>query len=423
MHHPVDCIVLADVHVHVHVHVFMCSDVHVLSNFQFGFRPGMSTELAAALLTDDIRKYVDSGLLVGAVFLDLTKAFDVISHSKLLTKLPQYGITGKELTWFEDYLFHRKAKVGYNNHLSEVLSINSGVPQGSIIGPLLFLIFFNDITDTIVNSRIIKYADDTVIYIADRDIEEINRKLSEDMEFINKWLDENDLILNLNKGKTESLLFGTAQRIKRTDGTLNIKYKHSTVHTTNEYKYLGILIDASLNLNSHFDKCFKRASDRLHLLRKLRSHLDEKSSKAIYNSMILPTLTYCGILLLKLSCTQIVKIEDFHARAQRVVSPRTGNKAYLTPPLAFNKKRACVLVRKSLDGEICESFNNYFTVQQHKHNTRNNFSSINLPSIKTEYARKGFYYMAAQIYNELPIDIRKTDNFKNFEKLMNDYFK
>lgn len=129
----------------------------LLSEFQFGFRRGLSTELAATLLLDDIRREVDSGKLVGAVFIDLSKAFDTISHAKLLDKLSRYGINDGELEWFKDYLFSRKAVVSYNNCLSEVHEIYSGVPQGSILGPLLFLVFFNDITDVVNHSKVIKY--------------------------------------------------------------------------------------------------------------------------------------------------------------------------------------------------------------------------------------------------------------------------
>ena len=120
----------------------------LLSEFQFGFRRGLSTELATTLLLDDIRREVDSGKLVGAVFIDLSKAFDTISHAKLLDKLSRYGINDGELEWFKDYLFSRKAVVSYNNCLSEVHEIYSGVPQGSILGPLLFLVFFNGLTRT-----------------------------------------------------------------------------------------------------------------------------------------------------------------------------------------------------------------------------------------------------------------------------------
>ena len=166
----------------------------LLSKFQFGFKPRLSTELAATMLLDEIRKSVDQGKLVGATLIDLSKAFDTISHSNLLQKLPKYGIKEGELSCFTDYLF-----------------------QGSILDPLLFILFFNDITDVIVGARIVKYADDTVIYVADKDMKVINSKLSNNMDSIAGWFDENGLVINLKKGKTESFLFGTSQRIAKTE--------------------------------------------------------------------------------------------------------------------------------------------------------------------------------------------------------------
>ena len=171
----------------------------LLSPSQFGFRRGLSTELAATLLLDDIRKDVDAGKLVGAVFIDLSKAFDTISHTKLLEKLSQYGVNDGELEWFKDYLFSRKATVSYNC-TSGVREIYTGVPQGSILGPLLFLIFFNDITDVINHAKIVKYADDTVLYVADKETQSIQTQLVMDMESIAVWLKENELIINLKKG-------------------------------------------------------------------------------------------------------------------------------------------------------------------------------------------------------------------------------
>ena len=236
--------------------IFLNEDKLLLQN-QFGFRPKMSTELATVKFIDEIRTSVDKGNLVGAVFIDLTKAFDTISHSKLLSKLPQYGINGTELDWFKDYLFRRAACVSYNNHISQKCYLRSGVPQGSILGPLLFLISFNDIVDVIEQSRIVKYADDVVLYVEDKNMESIKSKLTNDLANVAVWLDENDLIINLNEGKTEALLFGTAKRICKSNESLSIPYGNTVINLTKKYKYLGVEVDSTLNLNTHFDACFK----------------------------------------------------------------------------------------------------------------------------------------------------------------------
>ena len=137
---------------------------NLLSRFQFGFRSDLSTEYAETVLLDDIRRNVDKGNLVGAVFVDLSKAFDTLSHATLLDKLPQYGIQDTELEWFKDYLFCRKQVVSYNGCLSADHNVSTGVPQGSILGPLLFLVYFNDVIEAIEHSSIVKYADDTILY-------------------------------------------------------------------------------------------------------------------------------------------------------------------------------------------------------------------------------------------------------------------
>ena len=175
----------------------------LLSSFQFGFRSKRSTELAVTYFTDIIRKEVDNGNILGAVFIDLSKAFDTVSHSCLLNKLPSYGINNKERHWFTDYLFSRMQSVQFKGALSDANPIFSGVPQGSILGPLLFTIHFNDVHTPLQSTSIITYADDTVIFTAAKDLESIQRHLSEDCHNLSSWFRDNELVLNLKKGKTD----------------------------------------------------------------------------------------------------------------------------------------------------------------------------------------------------------------------------
>ena len=165
----------------------------LLSKAQFGYRYKRSTDLAATLLTDKIRREVDQGKLVGVVFIDLSRAFNTISHSSLLIKLASYGIKGEQLEWFASFMFARKQVVDINGKLSSEEPIFTGVPQGSILDPLLFMLFFNDFVGCLKNAQVIKYADDTAIYVPGTDIL-IESRLNEDLSSISEYCIENKLI-------------------------------------------------------------------------------------------------------------------------------------------------------------------------------------------------------------------------------------
>ena len=182
---------------------------NLLFEYQFGFRCNRWRELAVTYFTDPIRKEADSGMATGAVFIDLTKAFDTISHPLLWSKLSHYGVHDMELKWFSDYSFLYKLIVYFNGVLPEPNLINTGVPQGSILRPLLFLIFFNDIHTPLRHSKVITYAHDTLIFISSSE----QSNLSQDVDNLSYWFRDNELIFNLKKGTLEVMLFGTGKRL------------------------------------------------------------------------------------------------------------------------------------------------------------------------------------------------------------------
>ena len=146
-----------------------------------------------------------------------------------------------------------------------------GVPQGSILGPLLFIVFFNDIADRIQHSNVITYADDTVVYYSSNDVNAIEDILNLEMENIGKYCRENELLLNLKKGKTESMLFGTSKRISKYGRDLKIQYQNTEISFVKEYVYLGNTVDSHLLMNTNFDCAYKKASARLRLLQNVRN--------------------------------------------------------------------------------------------------------------------------------------------------------
>ena len=378
---------------------------HLLKDSQFGFRPDRSTELITTLFLDDIRKNVDSGKLTGVIFLDLSKAFDTVSHSSLLSKLPSYGISGMELSWFESYLFNQKQQVNFNGCLSEEYPVYNGVPQGSILGPTLFVLHLDDIDNCLRHCNIIKYADDTVIYVPGRNSLEIQNKLNEDISKVCKWLTTNDLSLNLKKGKTETMLFGTAIRINKAD-PLDISINGINLNQTNSYKYLGVQLDPTLTLNDNFQMKYKKLSTRLRLMSKLRPHLTTKAAESIYKSIVVPVFTYCGTVDLNLTKTETGKLYQIHRRAVTIINRNDNQNAKISPITTLVKRRACQLVRKCINEKLPPPMNMYFEIVSHTKCTRNNGILIMLPKVRTKAAQNGFFYQGGLIYNSLPKEIR-----------------
>ena len=204
---------------------------------------------------------MNNGQLTGAVYVDLSKVFDTIGHSVLLQKLSTYGVKDKELEWFNSYLFNRKNYVCVDRNISSPEPVYCGVPQGSILGPLLFIIFINDLSDYIKHASVIMYADDTLLYVSHESKEKIENDLNQDMQNLLSYFRKNELVINLKKRKTEKMLFGTTKRLK-TAGKIDVLYSNQTINFTETYKYLGNIVEHHLN--------FKKASSRLRLLEQMR---------------------------------------------------------------------------------------------------------------------------------------------------------
>ena len=182
--------------IHSQVSKFL-EEKNILSETQFGFRKQRNTELAATLFLDEVRENMNRGEMTGVIFVDLSKAFDSLGHAQILKNLPSYGIHGREQQLFANYLFNRKQAVRFDREISEFHDVTCGVPQGSILGPLLFLLTFDNVESVLRHSKIITYADDTVIYVSEKSKRDIEVKLNEDFCALVAWLESMHLVCNM----------------------------------------------------------------------------------------------------------------------------------------------------------------------------------------------------------------------------------
>ena len=217
-------------------------------------------------------------LLTGSVFIDLRKAFDTIDQSVLLNKLTKYGINDLELEWFNNYLLRRSQVVCLGNVVSEQCRVLSGDLQGSILGPLLFVIFVNDLPSVFSKCQVLMYADDTVIlYYASKTVPEIEQILTNEFACLCQWLLDNNLFLNVKK--TECLLFGTAPRLSKVND-FTVMTGNYVLRRVVEFKYLGVVLDECLNWKAQTSAVFSKVSSRM--LRRIRNDITVNAADKVY---------------------------------------------------------------------------------------------------------------------------------------------
>ena len=264
--------------------------------------------------------------------------------------------------------------------------------------------------------HVINFADDTVIYLAGESKDEIEESLNQEFKNISTYFDQNQLVINLNKGKTESMLFGTSKKLSTSGKEINLWYKHMRIKSTESYKYLGTLLDNTLSLKENFEKIYKRTSSKLRLLSSLHKYLNEDAKVRIYKCMILPCIKYNCTIKLQISetqCKQFQAIDKIIERGIKVKQPSVENEI---------KKHAVLLVRKCLEDKMCDNFKNYFEIKYHQRDTRNNGLLIKIPKTKLQYAKHGFFSSGATLDNTLPIEIHSKENFSSFRKAILKYF-
>ena len=270
----------------------------LITPFQSGFRPQHSTQTATTDLVDNILLNMDKGMATALAFLDLRKAFDTVDRKLLLHKLSRMLKSKITISWLEAYLSDRGQKTKVNSTISDISSIQVGVPQGSILGPLLFLLYMNDLPKVVKLCNIALYADDTAIYVHGENNELLEHRLQSDLNEISEWLLANKLSINAQKCKI--LRISTRQHRTRPQ-PLEININNVQLEQVTYYKYLGYWLDDTLCFSQHIQKLVDKINKRLYLIKQSSKFLPRQESLRLYKCLILPVFDYGDTLYMNAS--------------------------------------------------------------------------------------------------------------------------
>lgn len=402
------------------------SQLKVFHKSQYGFRKFHSTELATLELVDRITYAMDQNLLPINIYLDLSKAFDTLDHQILLHKLKYYGINCKAIELLESYLNNRSQQVQYNETISQSLMIKCGVPQGSILGPLMFIVYINDMTEASKYFYPLMYADDTTLCATlnsnyeNTDKDRLNCELNE----INMWLKLNKLTLNINK--TKGMAFHTPQRHVSVP---ELFIDNKKIEFVENFNFLGIIINKNLKWNNHIDMIAKKIAKTVGIMKKLKNTLPSWVLKNIYNALILSYLNYGVIIWGGKNNSRLFKLQK---KAVRAIAKSKYNAH--TSPLFRNFGLLTIDDLCALhDMKFCYKFGNdllpdYFSTNlffrfphNSLHSTRQQFI-IRLPAVSHDFAKYTISYKFPKTFNNIDksikekIDTHSFDGFKKYVK-------
>lgn len=390
-----------------------------LSKKQYGFRAKSNTLTATIDLVTNLKNNIDEKCVALGIFIDLKKAFDTISHSLLLQKLYDVGIRNSAHDMFRSYLSNRQQIVRIGDELSNCETLTYGVPQGSILGPLLFIIYVNDIHNLNLTGDTILYADDTSLFLFGNSIEGIIEQAQQDLDTLSGWFQDN--LLTVNSSKTNYIIFSA--RNKKIESHSNLYINNEPLTQVSSEKYLGLHLDKHLTWQPHLDKLRSKLSSIMGALRGIVRCLPTSVRYIIYNSMVKPHLEYLIEVWGTAAKTHLKQIET----CQNKIIKRLFHYHYLTPTEKIYKEtklmtlsqiykyNTCILVHKLIHKNIHSKITFTKKGQTQKRITRR-MNNICLRPPRTNYGRKNILYEGAELYNKLPNDIKEIQSFTLYKK-------
>uniref|UniRef100_A0A3P9HG26 ribonuclease H n=1 Tax=Oryzias latipes TaxID=8090 RepID=A0A3P9HG26_ORYLA len=391
-----------------------------LHQMQFGFRKHHSTETAVCFLLENLKLKIDRGGVVGAVFLDLKKAFDTVNRDILTEKLHHFNLSPRTLLWLESYLKCRKQQVRVNNTTSSCGENQLELPQGSLLSPLLFSLYINDLPSCCPpNVQCQLYADDAVIYVHARDGYQAAQELTSAMNKVSEWLQKSQLILNVSK--TVCMYFSKSSTNQDTPPVL---INGTAIQSVSEYKYLGITIDTQLTFKSHIKKVVNSIKFNLSNFRHLRNNLTLEAAKLYYNAMIVSQMTYCMTSWASACRTILKPLQTVHKPALKTLDkkPKSHHNCKIFQKhnlLSFNniiQHTDCILVYKILHGLAPPPLQDFVKKRQNRSTRASSRGDCIIPSRKSSFGQTVFSFRASQTWNTIPKSIRELSTLPSFSK-------
>ena len=398
----------------------------ILYEYQFGFQKSKSTYMALIALTNKLISALDNGDVCVGIFIDFRKAFDTVNHEILLDKLYSYGIRGVAHDWFQSYLTDRKQCVEYDNVTSSIVDMKCGVPQGSNLGPLLFLIYINDLALVSPDLFAILFADDSNFFCTGPKLSEVIDVVNRELQSVVDWLNCNKMSLNIEK--THFMIFKPKR--KKVVMCSDIMINGIKIDEVKYTKFLGVTIDSDLSWKNHIDSICSKIAKNIGILTKARSIFRTDTMQSLYYCFIYPYISYCIHVWGSTFQTYLNKILLLQKRVIRLIAG-VNRKTHSTP--LFDS--LCILTVEKLYSYNVGLFmykyhhgwlSQIFDVFQrnsdvHYHDTRQS-QFLHLPKPKTEMGKRSFCYQAVLVWNtahrNLKINVKIGTFKKHFKKYL-----
>ena len=395
-----------------------------ISGLQSGNRKLHSTETALVHYTDQLLKNMDEKRISLVVLLDMSKAFDSIRHDKLLSKLQSLGVSDSALAWFKSYVSSRKQVVRIGSALSDPLHLTTGVAQGSILGPVLFTLYVNDLLSVPKKCETMGYVDDTKLLLAlpPSDLKVAISDLNSDLQAVAKWCSTNSLLINPDK--TKLLIVGVPQ-LTRSLSLPPVILMGKNIKPSAVVKDLGVWVDTAVTFDDHISKLSSSCLYKLRRKNRIKHLLDSKTLKLIINALIFSRLFYCSNVWGNTSSKNICKLQLIQNFACRII---LGLKKFDHVSTA-RKSLGWLCVRQKLrlntvtmvhkcrinqaPPYLCNLFQDRFSVSGRSTRSK---SQLNLPKCRLSTGQRSFAFRGAKEYNSLPEDIRVIKNILSFKR-------